>query len=114
MSADGVSAPAVNRLRPVLVTGGAGFIGCNLADRLAREGHDVVVYDGLARAGGEHNRDRQNSPHPPPHTPAPAALTTTSTAPAPSAAAATTATHPPLIPIAIPTTNTPPLPPRNM
>jgi CDP-paratose 2-epimerase len=55
MSADGVSAPALNSIRPVLVTGGAGFIGCNLADRLAREGHDVVVYDALARAGVEQN-----------------------------------------------------------
>jgi CDP-paratose 2-epimerase len=40
---------------PVLVTGGAGFIGSNLADRLAREGHDVIVYDALARAGVERN-----------------------------------------------------------
>ncbi len=40
---------------PVLVTGGAGFIGSNLADRLAGEGHDVVVYDALARAGVERN-----------------------------------------------------------
>ena len=40
---------------PVLVTGGAGFIGCNLADRLAREGHDVVVFDALARPGVERN-----------------------------------------------------------
>lgn len=37
--------------RPVLVTGGAGFIGCNLADRLARDGHEVLVYDSLARPG---------------------------------------------------------------
>ena len=36
---------------PVLVTGGAGFIGANLAYRLADTGHDVIVYDALARAG---------------------------------------------------------------
>ena len=41
--------------RPVLVTGGAGFIGSNLADRLAGQGHDVVVYDALARPGVEAN-----------------------------------------------------------
>jgi CDP-paratose 2-epimerase len=40
---------------PVLVTGGAGFIGCNLADRLARDGHEVIVLDALARAGVETN-----------------------------------------------------------
>ncbi|HYF09361.1 MAG TPA: SDR family NAD(P)-dependent oxidoreductase [Acetobacteraceae bacterium] len=40
---------------PVLVTGGAGFIGCNLADRLAQEGHDVLVLDALARPGVEQN-----------------------------------------------------------
>ena len=42
-----------NDPRPVLVTGGAGFIGSNIADRLASEGHDVLVYDALARAGVE-------------------------------------------------------------
>ena len=36
---------------PVLITGGAGFIGANLADRLASEGRRVLVYDSLARAG---------------------------------------------------------------
>jgi CDP-paratose 2-epimerase len=41
--------------KPVLVTGGAGFIGSNLADRLARDGHSVIVYDSLARAGVERN-----------------------------------------------------------
>ena len=40
---------------PILITGGAGFIGSNLADRLAREGHRVRVYDALARAGVETN-----------------------------------------------------------
>lgn len=39
----------------VLVTGGAGFIGCNIADRLAREGHDVIILDALARPGVEAN-----------------------------------------------------------
>jgi len=41
--------------RPILITGGAGFIGSNLADRLAGEGHRVRVYDALARAGVEDN-----------------------------------------------------------
>jgi CDP-paratose 2-epimerase len=41
--------------RPVLITGGCGFIGCNLADRLAADGRDVVVFDNLARAGVKAN-----------------------------------------------------------
>ena len=41
--------------RPILITGGAGFIGSNLADRLAGEGNHVIVYDALARAGVERN-----------------------------------------------------------
>jgi CDP-paratose 2-epimerase len=48
-------APAILRRRPVLITGGAGFIGSNLADRFARESHDVLVYDTLARPGVEAN-----------------------------------------------------------
>jgi CDP-paratose 2-epimerase len=38
-----------------LVIGGAGFIGSNLASRLAERGHRVRIYDDLSRAGVEHN-----------------------------------------------------------
>jgi CDP-paratose 2-epimerase len=40
---------------PILVTGGAGFIGCNIADALAASGHQVLVYDALSRPGVETN-----------------------------------------------------------
>lgn len=49
------AAPPDTDRRPVLVTGGAGFIGTNLADRLAAGGRQVVVYDNLSRPGVEHN-----------------------------------------------------------
>jgi CDP-paratose 2-epimerase len=42
-------------VRPVLITGGAGFIGCNLAHRLASAGRDVVILDNLSRPGVERN-----------------------------------------------------------
>lgn len=41
----------------VLITGGAGFIGTNLAARLLAEGRQVVVYDNLSRPGVERNID---------------------------------------------------------
>jgi CDP-paratose 2-epimerase len=37
--------------RPVLITGGCGFIGCNLADRFCADGENVIVLDNLARGG---------------------------------------------------------------
>jgi CDP-paratose 2-epimerase len=40
-----------------LITGGIGFIGTNLADRLLREGRDVVLFDNVGRAGVEENLD---------------------------------------------------------
>ncbi len=39
----------------VLITGGAGFIGSNLAARLLEEGHHVTILDNLSRAGSEAN-----------------------------------------------------------
>jgi CDP-paratose 2-epimerase len=40
-----------------LITGGAGFIGCNLANRLIDEGHIVTIYDNLSRRGAQSNLD---------------------------------------------------------
>ena len=38
-----------------LITGGIGFIGTNLADRLLRDGYDVVLFDNVGRTGVEEN-----------------------------------------------------------
>lgn len=58
------SSPAVSRTKYVLVTGGAGFIGCNLADRLAREGEQVLIFDTLTRPGAERNSEWLRRRHP--------------------------------------------------
>ena len=41
--------------RPVLVTGGAGFIGANVCDRIAAGGTPVLIYDNLSRSGVDQN-----------------------------------------------------------
>ena len=41
--------------RPVLITGGAGFIGCNMAAAFAARGRNVLVFDNLARPGAHEN-----------------------------------------------------------
>ncbi len=46
---------SANGARPVLITGGAGFIGCNLAHRLLSTGHSVILLDDLSRSGVERN-----------------------------------------------------------
>mgnify|MGYP003325850987 CR=1 FL=1 len=40
----------------ILITGGAGFIGSHLADRLLKEGHQVVAIDDLS-TGAIENRE---------------------------------------------------------
>jgi CDP-paratose 2-epimerase len=51
---------------PVLITGGAGFIGANLANRLLDEGHAVILFDNLSRAGVTHNLSWLRERHPRP------------------------------------------------
>jgi CDP-paratose 2-epimerase len=47
----------------VLITGGAGFIGCNAVDRFLRRGDEVTIYDNLSRRGGRSNLDWLASRH---------------------------------------------------
>ena len=41
----------------ILITGGAGFIGCNLAEACIRDGHQVTIFDNLSRRGSQANLD---------------------------------------------------------
>ena len=51
-------------MREVLITGGAGFVGCNLASALATDGIRVRVFDNLSREGVRRNADHLKSRHP--------------------------------------------------
>ena len=42
-------------MKKYFITGGAGFIGCNLAHALIRKGCEVVIFDNLSRRGTETN-----------------------------------------------------------
>jgi CDP-paratose 2-epimerase len=50
--------------RSILITGGAGFIGTNIAWRALGDGARVVIVDDLSRAGVKDNLDRLRSSHP--------------------------------------------------
>ena len=45
----------LDRFRPVLITGGAGFIGVNVAARWAEQGQPVLIFDNLSRPGVRRN-----------------------------------------------------------
>jgi CDP-paratose 2-epimerase len=47
----------------VLITGGAGFIGTNVADRLLTDGQAVTIYDNLSRRGVDQNVEWLQAKH---------------------------------------------------
>ena len=46
-----------------LVTGGIGFIGTNLSNRLLCDGHEVILFDKISRVGVRQNLDWLKSQH---------------------------------------------------
>ncbi|PYQ29081.1 MAG: CDP-paratose 2-epimerase [Acidobacteria bacterium] len=54
---------SARREKYVLITGGCGFIGTNLADRILTGGRRVLVFDNLSRAGVEQNLEFLTAKH---------------------------------------------------
>lgn len=48
----------------VLITGGAGFIGTNLASRYLKKGHEVAIFDNFSRHGSKFNLQWLKQNHP--------------------------------------------------
>jgi len=53
----------MNRSQRILVTGGAGFVGSHLIDRLMTEGHDVIVLDNFFTGRKENIADWKQYPN---------------------------------------------------
>jgi CDP-paratose 2-epimerase len=58
-----INMPVPRSKKPVLITGGAGFIGTNVAHRFLNAGQHVVLYDNLSRPGVEKNLEWLRSEH---------------------------------------------------
>ncbi|KXB01907.1 Vi polysaccharide biosynthesis protein VipB/TviC, partial [candidate division MSBL1 archaeon SCGC-AAA261D19] len=52
----------MSKLNNILVTGGAGFIGSNLVDKLIANGQEVTVLDNLSTGNFENLRQHINEP----------------------------------------------------
>ena len=55
--------PEIVQMKKVLVTGGAGFVGSFLCDRLIDEGHEVISIDNFFTGNKENLRQLQNNPN---------------------------------------------------
>ena len=55
--------PEIIQMKKVLVTGGAGFVGSFLCDRLIDEGHEVIAIDNFFTGNKANLRQLQNNPH---------------------------------------------------
>jgi len=53
--------------KKILITGGAGFIGCHTTRYFASKGHEVVIIDNLSRKGTSENLDWLREGHPVTH-----------------------------------------------
>ena len=58
-----ISVPVPRSKKPVLITGGAGFIGTNVAHRFLSAGQHVILYDNLSRPGVEKNLEWLRNEH---------------------------------------------------